>query len=1082
MSKLPDETALGPIDTRGRERPIATYDTAGYSRGAAAIAAGVKDIGTGLTSAGRDVTAVAVKDANERDTYDLAKAKSQYLTEKIKLDDELRDDQDYATHAERYETRLRKVATDAAAIIQTPSVRERFDTDLSPQLEQAKSLAGQRAKSLEGSANRTFVDQTGNRTIDQATATDDPALRKQLIDNHNTMIDGAQRSGFYTPEQALAAKQAWARQFATADLLARADRDPDGVINELRSKPGTPDAITNRILQIEGTDKNARSSATGAGQFIDATWLDVLKRKRPDLAQGHSDQDLLALRADKSLGKEMTAALARENTAALRSQGLEATPGNIYLAHFLGAGGAAAVLKADPNTPVLDALVKGGVKPDLAQAMVDANPTILAGKLAGSVKQWSDGKMGGQQPGAGSVYDLLPAGAREQMLAHAMSVQQKRTVDDSSAFQQRVTDSVSEALRTGVVNTPISLSDFVARHGAVDGPKAYQQYQAQVQLGQDMASVASLSHDEQQALLKTYDPRPGEGYADAAKRQQALEKEVARVRKIRIEDPEFTGRMTESLTEAQRTGAASKTIGQDEFVNRLGSRDGPKAHAQYTAALRLGRDAKHVGELSPQEQQAMLGGYDPDLQKLMTGTEYDSAIKRRDAVVQAIQRSNTDRDKDPAAFAVQRLPVVQEAYGKFTTALTDPTAPLEAKQAAARDFAIKMDMEQARIGVPAEARTLLPQDYIDQLNAKLSKPAAAGGTINVAGMIESEAKIWGDAWPQVYKQMAKGAQPVAMVIGSGVKPAAAQLLTEFAHTKLADIANDQSEERLKTIQKDVRDAFRPLSRSMTGSEGTQRTIDGFQASGEKLAAYYVRQGKTSTDAAKQAFDDLLGHKYDFSAESYRVPTSIPYKPAQIALGVTAAKNMLSSIEPGAPRGEFAGLAEKGNIDLDNRPRVKNADGSISTVRSMSANIDGKEVLMPTVSDDGKILTGEQAIEAYQKTGKHLGKFDTPANADRYAQALHEQQAKRDAAPLDIAPASDTVGGLSPEYLKRETARAYARDGQWVTSPDESGLALVYKDRAVRRSDGRPLVLTWEQLARMGKNAHPEAPAYSFGGG
>lgn len=89
---------------------------------------------------------------------------------------------------------------------------------------------------------------------------------------------------------------------------------------------------------------------------------------------------------------------------------------------------------------------------------------------------------------------------------------------------------------------------------------------------------------------------------------------------------------------------------------------------------------------------------------------------------------------------------------------------------------------------------------------------------------------------------------------------------------------------------------------------------------------------------------------------------------------------------------------KGNIDLTQRPVVHNDDGSVSTTKSMSFEADegkfkGKEVLVPTIREDGKVMTDKESIEHFYKTGKYLGVFDDYKEADKYSQKLHEDQAK-----------------------------------------------------------------------------------------
>lgn len=153
--------------------------------------------------------------------------------------------------------------------------------------------------------------------------------------------------------------------------------------------------------------KNERSSAAGAGQFIDGTWLDMLAKHRPDITG--SRDELLALKSDPALSKEMTGAYAADNGGILKQAGLPVTPGTQYLAHFAGPKGAVGLLNADPAAPA------GSV---LGQAAVAANP-FLAKMTAGDVAAWADRKMGAPRAAAPMSMSGPPAPAAAPMPAQA---------------------------------------------------------------------------------------------------------------------------------------------------------------------------------------------------------------------------------------------------------------------------------------------------------------------------------------------------------------------------------------------------------------------------------------------------------------------------------------------------------------------------------------------------------------------------------------------------------------------------------------------------------------------------------------
>jgi hypothetical protein len=127
-------------------------------------------------------------------------------------------------------------------------------------------------------------------------------------------------------------------------------------------------------------------------------------------------------------------------------------------------------------------------------------------------------------------------------------------------------------------------------------------------------------------------------------------------------------------------------------------------------------------------------------------------------------------------------------------------------------------------------------------------------------------------------------------------------------------------------------------------------------------------------------------------EFSRALTEKPPAPGkQSSLGTSGATDFSSrGRTPLAPQG-----LEAGNIDPASQPAVQNADGSISTVRTIGVGEEGgREVNIPTVPQEGgRIMSDQVAVQRYQDTGRHLGKYDSVDAAGRGAEALHQTEAR-----------------------------------------------------------------------------------------
>lgn len=180
------------------------------------------------------------------------------------------------------------------------------------------------------------------------------------------------------------------------------------------------------------------SSATGLYQFIDQSWLGVVSQHGQDYGLGWaaaaigrtsggryyvSDpalrQQILDLRKYPEVASAMAAEHAADNQATLEAQlGRQVTSTDLYLAHFLGAGGAAKFLRAYDDNP-------GAAAASVLPAAAAANRYIFydrsgaARSLAEVRQHFADKLRDGGLPLAGTRDDdddgpAMPAGQTVQ--------------------------------------------------------------------------------------------------------------------------------------------------------------------------------------------------------------------------------------------------------------------------------------------------------------------------------------------------------------------------------------------------------------------------------------------------------------------------------------------------------------------------------------------------------------------------------------------------------------------------------------------------------------------------------------------
>ena len=357
---------------------------------------------------------------------------------------------------------------------------------------------------------------------------------------------------------------------------------------KLKLGVATPsNSVVDKIIGVESggnaNAKNPTSSASGLGQFIDSTWLATVRKYRPDIASGKSANEILALKNDPVLGREMTKAYTQENAEYLTNRGVPLSAGNLYLAHFLGPGGAVRALKADPGASVASVM---------GQDVVNANK-FLAGKSIAELQSWADKKMGGSGAVTGGadtsiLTDPAPEyaalsyedrlGMFEKSLADERNRRKELSVEAQGQIETTIANAPAAIQNTGSYDGEVpSLDKFVLAYGPDDGVKKFDAFNASMEVSQQAYDFRAMSTaDINQAVQDAVPVSSGNDAALQADKFRVLQGAAEATIKARNADPSaYTQQVFPSVAQAwqqagttgdyqsamSQTAAAQKQLG-----------------------------------------------------------------------------------------------------------------------------------------------------------------------------------------------------------------------------------------------------------------------------------------------------------------------------------------------------------------------------------------------------------------------------------------------------------------------------------------------------------------------------------------
>lgn len=212
------------------------------------------------------------------------------------------------------------------------------------------------------------------------------------------------------------------------------------------------------------------------------------------------------------------------------------------------------------------------------------------------------------------------------------------------------------------------------------------------------------------------------------------------------------------------------------------------------------------------------------------------------------------RESDPGTWLQANSPVVKNAFEQYQN-----------NQASGEYLVSRLQAEKDRLGI--NSKKVLPDSMVNNLISQIDNNKESS-----VAAIQSVAQSFGKYSDQVMQQVQKSAYPALQVIMATNNPRAANALWQNRSVKTSDLRGSFEKTDADSADSSWNDQAKDFAGTMVVQPGGTTVWNNFNEQGKRLTYTYMQRGMSPGDAAKQAYQDVLGEQYQTNG-TWRMPNN-----------------------------------------------------------------------------------------------------------------------------------------------------------------------------------------------------------------